>query len=249
MSDPHAPASAAGTPVAGAAPAAAGKGGGLLVPMLVAAAVSVGGGIGSSLVFAKKMSSDFQATLTAALAENGAANSDKPNGPDGHADKAPAHGAKKEEHGAKKEEHGAKKEEHGAKKEEHGAKKEEGKKEEGKEGKDAPPDTQKGAREAGLFQLGAEPIVANPLGTDGARFVVARVTIESIGKEDISEAVNANMDRLKDAVTGYLSDTSMETLQSRGFKSQLSAQLALSFNRILGPGTVKSVIIPQLVVQ
>ena len=221
MSDPHAPASAAGTPVAGAAPAAAGKGGGLLVPMLVAAAVSVGGGIGSSLFFAKKMSSDFQATLTAALAENGAANSDKPNGPDGHADKAPAHGAKKEE----------------------------GKKEEGKEGKDAPPDTQKGAREAGLFQLGAEPIVANPLGTDGARFVVARVTIESIGKEDISEAVNANMDRLKDAVTGYLSDTSMETLQSRGFKSQLSAQLALSFNRILGPGTVKSVIIPQLVVQ
>jgi flagellar basal body-associated protein FliL len=38
-------------------------------------------------------------------------------------------------------------------------------------------------------------------------------------------------------------------MQKRGFRSQMAAQLALAFNRILGPGTIKEIIFPQFVIQ
>ena len=50
-----------------------------------------------------------------------------------------------------------------------------------------------------------------------------------------------------------LAEVSTATLTTalfkRGFRSQMAAQLALAFNRILGPGTVKEIIFPQFVIQ
>ncbi|MFM8879879.1 MAG: flagellar basal body-associated FliL family protein [Verrucomicrobiota bacterium] len=100
---------------------------------------------------------------------------------------------------------------------------------------------------AGLFALGDDPIVANPSGD--SRFVVVKVTIVSVGQADLTEAISTNVDRLRDAVTAYLADQTMDTIQKRGFRSQMGAQLALAFNRILGPGSVREVIFPQFVVQ
>lgn len=95
--------------------------------------------------------------------------------------------------------------------------------------------------------MGDDPIVANPSGD--SRFVVVKVTIVSVGQADLTEAISTNVDRLRDAVTAYLADQTMDTIQKRGFRSQMGAQLALAFNRILGPGSVREVIFPQFVVQ
>ena len=70
-----------------------------------------------------------------------------------------------------------------------------------------------------------------------------------MGQADISAQVEANIDRLRDAVSAFLADQRIDDMQKRGFRSQMAAQLALAFNRILGPGTVKEIIFPQFVIQ
>ena len=79
--------------------------------------------------------------------------------------------------------------------------------------------------------------------------VVVKVTLLSVGQADISAQVEANIDRLRDAVSAFLADQRIDDMQKRGFRSQMAAQLALAFNRILGPGTVKEIIFPQFVIQ
>lgn len=206
----------------------------MLVPLLVAALVSVAAGVGSSWYLARQMDQRVEQAIAKALAE-----ASRP--PERAAAPVTATADRKTDKGAATPESGTK----------DAPRKDTPRKEPPRKvaPKEDPDDGQKAAREAGLFQLGTEPIVANPAGSDGSRFVVCRVTLESVDKANIGPLVEANMDRLKDAVTGYLADTPLETLQSRGFKGQLATQLALAFNRILGPGTVKGVIIPQLVVQ
>ena len=114
--------------------------------------------------------------------------------------------------------------------------------------KETPEEIAKAAQvKAGLFPLGADPIVANPSGD--TRFVVVKVTLLSVGQADISAQVEANIDRLRDAVSAFLADQRIDDMQKRGFRSQMAAQLALAFNRILGPGTVKEIIFPQFVIQ
>jgi len=114
--------------------------------------------------------------------------------------------------------------------------------------KETPEEIAKAAQiKAGLFPLGIDPIVANPAGD--TRFVVVKVTLLSVGQADISAAVDANIDRLRDAVSAFLADQRIDDMQKRGFRSQMAAQLALAFNRILGPGTVKEIIFPQFVIQ
>jgi len=114
--------------------------------------------------------------------------------------------------------------------------------------KETPEEIAKAAQiKAGLFPLGTDPIVANPSGD--TRFVVVKVTLLSVGQADISAAVEANIDRLRDAVSAFLADQRIDDMQKRGFRSQMAAQLALAFNRILGPGTVKEIIFPQFVIQ
>jgi flagellar basal body-associated protein FliL len=114
--------------------------------------------------------------------------------------------------------------------------------------KETPEEIAKAAQiKAGLFPLGTDPIVANPSGD--TRFVVVKVTLLSVGQADISGPVEANVDRLRDAVSAFLADQRIDDMQKRGFRSQMAAQLALAFNRILGPGTVKEIIFPQFVIQ
>jgi flagellar basal body-associated protein FliL len=238
--------------------------GGMLVPLIAAAIISVGGSFGVGFFLNKQLLTGINKELSLTLAQVGAAEDHG----DGHgASKDPkaasnAHGSGTAAHGsdashakpAKDDGHGAAAD-HGAapKKADAAAGHDAPKpKDDGHGGapakKETPEEIAKAAQiKAGLFPLGTDPIVANPAGD--SRFVVVKVTLLSVGQADISAAVDANIDRLRDAVSAFLADQRIDDMQKRGFRSQMAAQLALAFNRILGPGTVKEIIFPQFVIQ
>ena len=234
--------------------------GGMMVPLIAAAMISVGGSFGVGFFLNKQLLTGINKELTLALAQVGASD-----------DHGAGHGAAKDPkttaaaHGA----HGADASHgKGSKEDTHSSGSDHGsapKKPDAAAGHDAPkakddghggapakketPEeiTKAAQTKAGLFPLGVDPIVANPSGD--TRFVVVKVTLLSVGQTDISGPVEANIDRLRDAVSAFLADQRIDDMQKRGFRSQMAAQLALAFNRILGPGTVKDIIFPQFVIQ
>lgn len=225
-----------------------------MVPLIAAAVISIGGSFGAGFYLNKQLltgiNGELQKALVVAQAQSTAGKAKAGAHADDHGKPAAAAAGKAadahDSHGA-----APAKADDG-----HGAPAKEAKKDDGHGGghgepakpKESPEALAKAAQaKAGLFTLGEEPIVANPTGE--TRFVVVKVTIVSVGQADLSEAITTHADRLRDAVTGYLADQSMDTIQKRGFRSQMGAQLALAFNRILGPGTVREVIFPQFVVQ
>jgi flagellar basal body-associated protein FliL len=238
--------------------------GGMLVPLIAASLISVGGSFGVGFFLNKQLLTGINKELSLTLAQVGAAEEHGDAHGPAHDPKTSsnAHGTSTASHGAdashaksaKDDGHGAATD-HGAapKKADaaggHDAPKP---KDDGHGGapakKETPEEIAKAAQiKAGLFPLGVDPIVANPAGD--TRFVVVKVTLLSVGQADISAAVDANIDRLRDAVSAFLADQRIDDMQKRGFRSQMAAQLALAFNRILGPGTVKEIIFPQFVIQ
>ncbi len=250
------PNKAQAAPEGEAKPAAGGKMAGM-IPLVAAAVISIGGSFGAGFYLNKQLLSgingELQKALVAAQSRAGSGSHGANAKPGGHGDDhgkagaAPGKGADAHDgHGAavskKDDGHGAPAKEE-KKADSHG-----GGHGEPAKPKESPEALAKAAQtKAGLFTLGDEPIVANPSGE--TRFVVVKVTIVSVGQADLSEAISTHADRLRDAVTGFLADQSMDTIQKRGFRSQMGAQLALAFNRILGPGTVREIIFPQFVIQ
>lgn len=254
MSEDPKKADAAAAPGEGAKAAAGGKMAGM-IPLIAAAVISVGGSFGAGFYLNKQLLTGINGELQKALTEvqshsgdsKDAAHGDaKGKAAAGHDDHAAPAAKKDDSHGAAAHAAPAKEEK---KADAHGGGGGHG----GGHGepakpKESPEALAKAAQaKAGLFPLGDEAIVANPSGD--TRFVVVKVTIVSVGQADIAEPISTHIDRLRDAVTGFLADQTMETIQKRGFRSQMGAQLALAFNRILGPGTVREVIFPQFVIQ
>ena len=230
--------------------------GGMLVPLIAAAIISVGGSFGVGFYLNKQLLGGINKDLALALAQVGA--SEDPGDSHGAAKdhKAPsgAHGADASHGKPSKDDAHSSAADHGAapKKADAAAAHDAPKPKADSHGapakKETPEEIAKAAQvKAGLFPLGADPIVANPSGD--TRFVVVKVTLLSVGQADISAQVEANIDRLRDAVSAFLADQRIDDMQKRGFRSQMAAQLALAFNRILGPGTVKEIIFPQFVIQ
>lgn len=239
--------------------AAAGGKAAMMIPLAVAAVISVAGSFGVGFFLNKQLLTGINKELEKALAEVHSEGGDSHGdaGHDAHGNASTAKAPKKETaaaagaHGetAKKADdaHGGGAHGEPAKKADDGHGGGGGHGEPAKP-KESPEAAAKAAQaKAGLFPLGSDPIVANPSGD--SRFVVVKVTIVSVGQADISAEVDTHIDRLRDAVTGFLADQSIEAIQQRGFRSQMGAQLALAFNRILGPGTVREVIFPQFVIQ
>lgn len=236
--------------------------GGMLVPLIAAALISVGGSFGVGFFLNKQLLNGINKELSLTLAQVGAVEEpgdahaptkDAKSASNGHgtaghgADATHAKSAKDDGHAAASDHGAAPKKADAAGG--HDAPKP---KDDGHGGapakKETPEEIAKAAQiKAGLFPLGIDPIVANPAGD--TRFVVVKVTLLSVGQADISAAVDANIDRLRDAVSAFLADQRIDDMQKRGFRSQMAAQLALAFNRILGPGTVKEIIFPQFVIQ
>jgi flagellar basal body-associated protein FliL len=235
----------------------------MLVPLIAASLISVGGSFGVGFFLNKQLLSGINKELALTLAQVGA--SEDPSDSHGAAKDskaaAGAHGADSSHAKSPKDDAHSSGSDHGSapKKSDatagHDAPKA---KDDGHGGggghggapakKETPEEIAKAAQiKAGLFPLGTDPIVANPSGD--TRFVVVKVTLLSVGQADISAPVEANIDRLRDAVSAFLADQRIDDMQKRGFRSQMAAQLALAFNRILGPGTVKEIIFPQFVIQ
>jgi flagellar basal body-associated protein FliL len=229
--------------------------GGMMVPLIAAAIISVGGSFGVGFFLNKQLLSGINKDLALALAQVGAS---EDHGDSHGAAKDPkatsgAHGADAS-HGKPSKDAHSSASDHGAdpKKADAAAAHDAPKPKADPHGapakKETPEEIAKAAQvKAGLFPLGVDPIVANPSGD--TRFVVVKVTLLSVGQADISAQVEANIDRLRDAVSAFLADQRIDDMQKRGFRSQMAAQLALAFNRILGPGTVKEIIFPQFVIQ
>lgn len=236
----------------GEAKAASGGKVAAMIPLIAAAVISVGGSFGAGFYLNKQLLAGINGELQKALTEAQAHSADPKDaahgGGDAHSKAAAGHDTHASKSTQKDAAHGA---------DAHGAPAKEAKADDSHGGgghgepakpKESPEALAKAAQaKAGLFPLGDEAVVANPSGD--TRFVVVKVTIVSVGQADISESISTHIDRLRDAVTGYLADQSMDTIQKRGFRSQMGAQLALAFNRILGPGTVREVIFPQFVIQ
>ena len=254
MSDPHDKDKKPAAEEAAGAPKAAK--GGMLVPLIAAAIISVGGSFGVGFYLNKQLLGGINKDLALALAQVGAS---EDHGDSHGAAKDPkaasgAHGADASHGKPSKDDAHSSGADHGAapKKADAAAAHDAPKPKADPHGapakKETPEEIAKAAQvKAGLFPLGADPIVANPSGD--TRFVVVKVTLLSVGQADISAQVEANIDRLRDAVSAFLADQRIDDMQKRGFRSQMAAQLALAFNRILGPGTVKEIIFPQFVIQ
>jgi flagellar basal body-associated protein FliL len=236
--------------------------GGMLVPLIAAAIISVGGSFGVGFFLNKQLLNGINKELSVALAQAGASedHGDAHGAAKDHKPASGAHGADASHGKASKDDAHASGSDHGAapKKADAAAAHDAPKPKDDAHGggahggapakKETPEEIAKAAQiKAGLFPLGADPIVANPSGD--TRFVVVKVTLLSVGQADISAQVEANIDRLRDAVSSFLADQRIDDMQKRGFRSQMAAQLALAFNRILGPGTVKEIIFPQFVIQ
>lgn len=236
--------------------------GGMLVPLIAASLISVGGSFGVGFFLNKQLLSGINKELALTLAQVGASDDHGDAHAAGKDSKAAAgaHGADSSHAKSPKDDAHSSGSDHGSapKKSDAAAGHDAPKaKDDGHGGgghggapakKETPEEIAKAAQiKAGLFPLGTDPIVANPSGD--TRFVVVKVTLLSVGQADISAAVEANIDRLRDAVSAFLADQRIDDMQKRGFRSQMAAQLALAFNRILGPGTVKEIIFPQFVIQ
>jgi flagellar basal body-associated protein FliL len=230
--------------------------GGMLVPLIAAAIISVGGSFGVGFFLNKQLLNGINKELSVALAQAGASedHGDAHGAAKDHKPASGAHGADASQGKASKDDAHASGADHGAapKKADAAAAHDAPKPKDDPHGapakKETPEEIAKAAQvKAGLFPLGADPIVANPSGD--TRFVVVKVTLLSVGQADISAQVEANIDRLRDAVSAFLADQRIDDMQKRGFRSQMAAQLALAFNRILGPGPVKEIIFPQFVIQ
>ena len=254
MSDPHDKDKKPAAEEAAGAPKAAK--GGMLVPLVAAAIISVGGSFGVGFFLNKQLLSGINKDLALALAQVGASedHGDSHGAAKDHKAPSGAHGADASHGKPSKDDAHASGADHGAapKKADAAAAHDAPKPKADPHGapakKETPEEIAKAAQvKAGLFPLGADPIVANPSGD--TRFVVVKVTLLSVGQADISAQVEANIDRLRDAVSAFLADQRIDDMQKRGFRSQMAAQLALAFNRILGPGTVKEIIFPQFVIQ
>ena len=254
MSDPHDKDKKPAAEEAAGAPKAAK--GGMLVPLIAAAIISVGGSFGVGYFLNKQLLSGINKDLALALAQVGASedHGDSHGAAKDHKAPSGAHGADASHGKPSKDDAHSSAADHGAapKKADAAAAHDAPKPKADPHGapakKETPEEIAKAAQvKAGLFPLGADPIVANPSGD--TRFVVVKVTLLSVGQADISAQVEANIDRLRDAVSAFLADQRIDDMQKRGFRSQMAAQLALAFNRILGPGTVKEIIFPQFVIQ
>ena len=254
MSDPHDKDKKPAAEEAAGAPKAAK--GGMLVPLIAAAIISVGGSFGVGFYLNKQLLGGINKDLALALAQVGASedHGDSHGAAKDHKAPSGAHGADASHGKPSKDDAHSSAADHGAapKKADAAAAHDAPKPKADPHGapakKETPEEIAKAAQvKAGLFPLGADPIVANPSGD--TRFVVVKVTLLSVGQADISAQVEANIDRLRDAVSAFLADQRIDDMQKRGFRSQMAAQLALAFNRILGPGTVKEIIFPQFVIQ
>jgi hypothetical protein len=94
----------------------------------------------------------------------------------------------------------------------------------------------------------SDKVVVNIANTGGGRYAVARFSM--IGDSaDLIDRVNEFRIKLIASVRGALESETLEDFQRPGFRNLLASALVAQFNSILGPGTVKEIIIEELVIQ
>ena len=116
----------------------------------------------------------------------------------------------------------------------------------GKDQKDGEKEGGKAAAKGPVFKL--DNLIVNPLGSQGARFLMVSVAIETVdGKQD--EELRAREAQIRDLVISLLEKQTMESLGTPGIRDSLKAQLSDTITALAGSRTRLRVFLPQFVIQ
>ena len=97
-----------------------------------------------------------------------------------------------------------------------------------------------------VFKL--DNLIVNPLGSQGARFLMVSVAVETIdGKQD--EELRAMEAQIRDLVISLLEKQTMEALGTPGIRDSLKAQLSDTISALARSPTKLPVFLPQFVIQ
>lgn len=120
-----------------------------------------------------------------------------------------------------------------------GAEEEKGGEKEGKEGKE-------GGQKGPMLKL--DNLIVNPSGSQGARFLMVSVAIETTSG-DQDEKLRAQEPQIRDVIIALLEKQTMEQLSAPGVRDTLKAQLSDTISAIAGTKTKLRVFLPQFVIQ
>lgn len=96
-----------------------------------------------------------------------------------------------------------------------------------------------------LYRL--ENLVVNPAESQGTRFLMASVVVET--DQAVTTALDAHDVELRDRVTALLSSQSLDLLVSTAARDSVKHLVAVALTPFLPPGTRVRVYLPQFVIQ
>ncbi len=91
-------------------------------------------------------------------------------------------------------------------------------------------------------------LVVNPAGSGGSRFLLTSVAIEAATAEVAADLVLRDVE-IRDAFTLVLGSRTVESLSDIAQRAALTRELRVAVEGLLGPGSVRRVLIPQFVIQ
>lgn len=91
-------------------------------------------------------------------------------------------------------------------------------------------------------------LVLNPAGSGGARFLLTSIALEG-GSEEGKAALAARDLEIRDAFILVLGSRTVEELSDVENRTRIIGELKTALDRLLGPGHVHRVLIPQFVIQ
>jgi flagellar FliL protein len=97
-----------------------------------------------------------------------------------------------------------------------------------------------------LFSI--DNLVINPAGSQGTRFLIVTVALE-LKDADATPELTARDPEIRDLLLSLLSARTVEQLSDLGGRDALKEEIRVAIEKVLGPGKVVRVFIPQYVLQ
>lgn len=91
-------------------------------------------------------------------------------------------------------------------------------------------------------------LVVNPAGSGGARFLLTSIALQAANADQIA-TITARDVEIRDAFVMVLASKTVEELTDVSRRRQLSDELRVAAEKVVGPGVVRRIFIPQFVIQ
>ena len=99
-----------------------------------------------------------------------------------------------------------------------------------------------------LLPLALENLVLNPAGSNGSRYLLMSLTIESVDAKG-GEALTSHDAELRDLILTTLSVKTVEELSDIGHRDEIKKELTEAITKHFGKSSVKQLFFPQFVIQ